>query len=148
MKSHKWRLYADNNTEKEIVDQLRSSGMDVLWVADKPELRRQIDDSFHYQKARELRRYLITHDADFWNDRNFPLKECPGLIEIATRDIEIGKYLVVLLRKIVGDYNPLPEPLYLDGVKIRVTNEGVTIKMVDHDTQKVTTETWIWKDIV
>src|SRR5512142_276606 len=101
MKSYKWRLYADNNTEKEIVDQLRNSDMDVLWVAEQPELHRQTDDTLHYQKARELNRYLITHDEDFWNDRNFPLKTCPGLILLTTTDTDIGKYLVVLLRKLL-----------------------------------------------
>jgi hypothetical protein len=83
----------------------------------------------------------------FWNDRNFPLKTCPGLILLATQDTEIGKYLVVLLRKLVRDYNPLDQALSLDEVKIRLTNEGVTIKMVDRDTQKVSTETWLWKEL-
>jgi predicted nuclease of predicted toxin-antitoxin system len=147
MKSYKWRLYADNNTEKEIVEHLRDAEMDVLWVAENSDLRRQTDDIFHYRKAKELKRYLVTHDADFWDDKRYPLQGCPGLVLLATNDTELGKYLVILLRKLLRDYNPLAEPLFLDGVKIRLTNEGVTIKMVDHDSQKVTNETWAWKEL-
>ena len=31
--------------------------------------------------------------------------------------------------------------------KIRLTWESITIKMIDHDTQKKTTETWTWNDL-
>jgi hypothetical protein len=41
----------------------------------------------------------------------------------------------------------MPKPLKLDGVKIRLGNEGVTIRLVDRDTQKPTTETWLWSEI-
>ena len=58
---YKWRLYADNNIEREIVEHLRYSDMDVLWIAEVPDLRKQQDDTFHYQKARELGRYLLTN---------------------------------------------------------------------------------------
>ena len=147
MKSLKWRLYADNNLEKEIVDHLRKSRMDVCWVAEEPHLHREKDDAFHYRKARELGRHLVTHDGDFWSDPEYPLRSCPGLIILATTDACIAKWLVVLLRKLIRDYNPLPEPLKLDGVKVRLTNEGVTFRLVDHDTQKPTTDTWRWSDL-
>jgi predicted nuclease of predicted toxin-antitoxin system len=147
MKPLKWRLYADNNIEHEIVDHLRKSKMDVCWVAEEPDLRREKDDAFHYRKARELGRYLVTHDEDFWNDPKYPLLSCPGLIILATTDTSIAKWLVTLFRKLIRDYNPLPKPLKLDGVKIRLANEGVTIRLVDHDTQKPTTETWLWSEI-
>lgn len=143
---YKWRFYADNNIAQEIVGHLRASRMDVLWVAEDPKLLRQKDDSFHYRKAGELRRYLLTNDLDFWNDQKFPLKDCPGLVLLTTADNSLAKYLPVLLRKFIKDYNPLSEPLYLNGVKIKVGGEGFVIKMVDHDTQKVATESWAWKE--
>jgi len=144
---YKWRFYADNDITREVVDHLRAADMDVVWVAEVPELRKQKDDSFHYRRASQLRRYLLTDDMDFWNDQKFPIKDCPGLVLLTTSDRSIAKYLPVLLRKLIRDYNPLPEPLYLDGVKIKVSGEGIVIKMVDRDTQKVTTESWAWKDV-
>ena len=130
-----------------IVDHLRGSGFDVLWVAELPELRRQNDNSFHYQKARELGRYLVTHDADFWDDQKHPLKESPGVVILATQDSLLAKYLPVLLRKLVRDYNPTVEPLFLEGVKINLSAERIVIKMVDRDTQKVTTDSWAWQEL-
>jgi predicted nuclease of predicted toxin-antitoxin system len=145
---YKWRLYADNNVEKEIVGYLRSSGFDVLWIAEAPELQKQKDDIFHYANARKLGRYLITRDSDFWNDQKHPLKESPGSIILDTKDTSIAKYLPVLLRKLVQDYNPTSEALYLDAMKIRLSSEGIVIKMVDRDTQKVATESWAWADLL
>ncbi len=145
---YKWRLYADNNIAREIIDYLRAADMDVIWVAEVPDLRKQKDDSFHYRRTAQLRRYLLTDDMDFWNDRKFPIKDCPGLVLLTASDTSLARYLPVLLRKLIGNYNPLPEPLYLDGVKIKVGGEGIVIKMVDRDTQKVTTESWARKDVV
>jgi predicted nuclease of predicted toxin-antitoxin system len=60
----RWRLYADNNIEKEIIGFLREEEFDVLAVGKDAQLRHQ-EDEFHYQKARQLDRYLVTHDGDF-----------------------------------------------------------------------------------
>lgn len=144
---YKWRFYTDNNVEKEVVGYLRSSGFDVLWVAEVPELQRQEDDDFHYENARKLGRYLITHDPDFWNDQKHPLRESPGLIILDTKDSSIAKYLPVLLRKLVQDYNPTSKALYLDAVKIRLSSKGIAIKMLDRDTQKVAIENWAWAEL-
>ncbi len=67
---YKWRLYADENIEKDVVDALRRAGFDVLWVAEQPDLRRHKDDRVHFDKARELGRYLLSSDTDFWPDEN------------------------------------------------------------------------------
>jgi hypothetical protein len=145
---YKWCFYADNNIAREIVEHLRTHGMDVLWIAEVPKLLRQIDDTFHYRRAGKLRRYLLTNDIHFWDDHKFPLKDCPGLVLLTTTDNSLAKYLPMLLRKVLKDYNPTSEPLYLNGVKIKVGGEGIVIKMVDHDTQKVATESWAWKEVV
>lgn len=145
---YKWRLYADNNVEREVVEHLRRSDMDVLWIAEDPDLQRQQDDAFHYQKARALGRYLLTRDLDFWDDRRHSLQSSPGVIIINTDDAIAARYLPILLRKLIQDYNPLPKPLYLDGVKVRLDSSGVTVKMIDQDTQKVTTDSWSWNDLI
>jgi hypothetical protein len=51
----KWRLYADNNIEKAIVEYLRQDEFDVLAVGENLRLRHH-EDEFHYQKARQLGR--------------------------------------------------------------------------------------------
>jgi predicted nuclease of predicted toxin-antitoxin system len=147
-KKYKWRMYADNNIAREIVDYLRRAGIDVLWISEVPELKRQQEDTFHYRKAAQFKRYLLTHDLDFWNDRKHPLKESPGTIIVATDDLDVGKQLPVVLETLLSDYNPMAEPIYLDGIKIKVDAEGITMKFVDHDTQKVTIESWKWTDLL
>ena len=135
---YKWRFYADNNIGPEIVKHLRGSAMDVLWVGDAPELQCR-DDTFHYRKAAELKRYLLTYDMHFWNDRNFPIKESPGVIILAIRDASVAKLLPVILRKAI-DAIPEPGPKYLYGKKIKITTKGATVKELDRDSQKVSDE--------
>jgi hypothetical protein len=38
-------------------------------------------------------------------------------------------------------------PLTLEGVNIRLSSEGVTIRMIDHDTQQPSTDSWLWSDL-
>lgn len=147
-RTYKWRLYADNNIERQLVEKLRRSHMDVLWVAEVPDLRKQRDDAFHYHKARELNRYLLTRDLDFWDDRRHPLQSSPGVIILSIDDVAVANCLVIVLRKLIQDYNPVPEPFYLDGIKIKLDAGGITFKMVDYDTQKVTTDSWSWEDLM
>jgi len=146
-RKYKWRIYADNNVEKEVIDHLRSSNIDVLWIAEHPQLKREQNDEYHYAKARELQRYLLTRDLDFWNDRRFPLKDSPGVIILTSKNIEASKDLLVLLRKLIDDYNPLDRPLYIDGLKIKLDTEGLMIKCIDRDTQTVSVERWSWSDL-
>jgi predicted nuclease of predicted toxin-antitoxin system len=55
----------------------------VLAVGEEAELRNREDD-FHYQKARQFDRYILTHDDDFWDDRRFPLRQslAPMLVQV------------------------------------------------------------------
>jgi len=74
--------------------------------------------------------------------------ESPGLVILDTKDPSIAKYFPVLLRKLIQDYNPTSKALYLDQVKIRLSSEGIVIKMLDRDTQKVATESWAWAELI
>ena len=139
MKKYKWRLYADHNIEKELVDYLRSSGFDVLWVIEDKYLEQQKDDSFHYQMARKRRMYLLTKDKDFWDDRIYPIQNSPGVIILTTTDISVSKYFPLILRNWVRDYSD-PEPAYLYGLKIKIGAEEVIVKWIDSDTQKIRIE--------
>ena len=122
--------------------------MDVLWITEVSELRRQRDDSFHYQQARELKRYLLTRDEDFWDDQRHPLMSSPGVIVLSSEGADIAKLLVIALRALLQDFNLSPEPILLDQIKVRLTGEGFVIKMVDHDTQQKTVDSWSWKDVI
>lgn len=41
------------------------------------------------------------------------------------------------------EYNPLEEPLYLDGMKFKLNANGITLRILGHDIQTVTTDTWL-----
>jgi hypothetical protein len=139
----KWRLYADNNIEQEIVQYLKSeAGFNVLSVAEDSDLRHR-EDEFHYDKARQLGRYLLTHDDDFWDDRRFPLHASPGVIIIPKNEEGQAKYFPVLLRKIIDvDYNVDGGPRHLGTMKIKLSWDGMTYK-----TSTQGTETVSWVDL-
>jgi predicted nuclease of predicted toxin-antitoxin system len=139
MKKYKWRLYADHNIEKELVEYLRSLKFDVLWIMEDKDLKCQIEDSFHYNKAKQLKRYLITKDNDFWDDHTYSIQNSPGVIILTTTDISVSKYLPVILRNWVRDYSD-HEPAYLYGIKIKIGSEEVIVKWIDDDTQKIRIE--------
>lgn len=129
----KWRLYADNNIEKEIVRFLREEDFDVLFVAEDAALRHH-EDEFHYARAKQLDRYLLTHDADFWDDKLFPLQQSPGLIIVPENEEGMAKYFPILLRKIVEqDYNLDGGARHLGGGKFRLTWDGMSYKLRQAD---------------
>jgi hypothetical protein len=122
--------------------------MDVLWISEDPKLKRQQDDNFHYQKAKQLHRYLLTRDQDFWDDRKHSLAASPGMLIISSVSMDVAKYLPIVLRKLVDATNPLAEPLTLEGLKVKMGSESFSIKGIDKDTQRVTTDTFKWGELV
>jgi predicted nuclease of predicted toxin-antitoxin system len=143
----KWRLYADNNIEKETVEYLREERFDVLAVGDDQRLRRQ-EDEFHYDKARQLDRYLLTHDDDFWDDRRFPLRQSPGVIILPKNEEGMTKLFPVLLRKIIErDYNVDNGSRHLVGRKFRLTWDGMTYKASLSDGTIQPSDTVSWVDL-
>jgi len=147
MKKYKWRIYADENIDKEIIKSLRSSNIDVLWVTEDNSLIKQKDDLFHYKKARKLKRYLLTKDKDFWCDSKYLLHESPGVIIITTQNKNIASSLILLLKNLVDNYNPLDEPIYLNKLKVKLSDSGITLKILDHATQKKIVKFWNWEDL-
>jgi len=146
MTKYKWRLYADENIEKDIVEALRKAKIDVLWVVEEKSLRKQKDDFFHYKKSNQLGRFFLTKDEEFWPDRKYPLHKSPGVIIISSQDKDIGALLIILLRKLISQYNPAQEPIRLEGIKIRLSEEGIYLRALDPDTQKKVNEFWKWED--
>lgn len=146
-KPYKWRIYADNNIELALVEFLRKKNFDVLWVGEISAWKHR-DDVFHYNNAMRLERYLLTRDIDFWNDHRFPIQESPGVLIITTKDISIAKYLPILLRKLVNEAMLLfREHLYLYGFKIKLNFEGIEIKFMDHDLQRINIKKFKWREL-
>ena len=94
-----------------------------------------------------MRRYLLTHDEDFWYDRRYPMRTSPGLIILPRNDEALAKYFPGLLQNLVRESSTRDEPLYLDCTKTRLTWESITIKTIDRNTQKTTSETFTWKEL-
>ncbi len=119
----------------------------MLAVGENQKLKHQ-EDEFHYQKARQLGRYLLTHDDDFWDDRRFPLRHSPGVIIIPKNEEGMTKLFPVLLRKIIErDYNVDGGDRRLGGMKIRLTWEGMTHKASYSDGTVQDSETFSWVDL-
>jgi predicted nuclease of predicted toxin-antitoxin system len=143
----KWRFYADNNIESHIIDHLRGADFDVLAVSGRPGAQNS-GDGFHYEQARQLDRYLLTHDDDFWDDRRFPLRQSPGVVILPKDEEGQAKYFPVLLRKIIErDYNIDNGPRHLHGSKIRLTWDGMTHKAALADGTVQASETFSWVDL-
>ena len=145
---YKWRIYADHNVEASCVRILRANKIDVLYVNERPKLKRQRDDRrFHTREARKLGRYLLTRDEDFWFDRQIPLHESPGVILLKIPDPVDAARAVVVLRIIVRFAGKSFEgPYYLDEMKVKLSQEGIRIHYLDDDTQKKKSVFGPWED--
>jgi predicted nuclease of predicted toxin-antitoxin system len=81
-KSKKTRFLADENIEPWALHVMRHRHFDVI-DCDRAKFR-GLEDRQVFRKAWQLKRVLVTHDADFLNDSQFPLRECAGLLVLPT----------------------------------------------------------------
>ena len=73
------RFYLDEHIELATVEFLRLRRHNVFHaVLDGGHMRR--GDNFHFAEARHQNRILVTRDRDFDNNREFPLRNHPGVI--------------------------------------------------------------------
>ena len=80
------RIYADANLPAGVIAAMRHDlQWDVLFVLEDDDLRRAPDRE-HYRRARELGRTLITLDRDFFDERDFPLADSPGVVVLSAPD--------------------------------------------------------------
>ena len=119
----------------------------MVWVKDDKQLLKHKDDKAQLQRAREQGRYFVTNDTGFWDDSAYPLKDSPGTIILTAKDVKMEPWIVRLLRKSLVDFNLAPEPLTLDGMKVKLSDQGIDVKGVDHDTQKKVTEHFDWREL-
>ena len=74
------RVYVDANVPAGLVGFMRTRlHWDVLFVVEHDDLRRA-SDAYHYRRARDLGRTLITLDHDFLDDPGFPPDESGGVL--------------------------------------------------------------------
>jgi predicted nuclease of predicted toxin-antitoxin system len=118
------RIYVDANVPAPLVAHMRVAlDWDVLWVIEEAELRRA-PDLKHYRLAHQLRRTLVTMDADFLDDKRFPPAEGSGVLVIQAPN---QRELVALVDRIDHALFPRdrPEPsaLPLDGQKLHAHSD-------------------------
>ncbi len=74
------RFYVDECLSRLTAEFLRQRGHNATHVVDQGSAGR--GDAFHYARARETRRILVTRDADFSNEREYPFARHPGVINV------------------------------------------------------------------
>jgi len=90
------RVYVDANVPAGLVSFMRTRlHWDVLFVIEHDDLRRA-RDGYHYRRARELHRTLITLDRDYLDDRKFPPAESGGVLVLTAP--EANGYRALLKR--------------------------------------------------
>jgi len=105
------------------------------------------DYRFHVRNADRLRRYILTRDEDFWNDHKVPLAECPGVIFIKVAQAEEAAWAVVTLRNMYRLFTRI----YRDGFglykrKVKLTEEAITLRLLDSATGRARTVLSPWPD--
>jgi predicted nuclease of predicted toxin-antitoxin system len=120
-------LLLDENLEAEIINDLQTIRDFRVTVgsagAGDPEL---------WDQARTLGAVLVTTDGDFWNDRNYPLAQSPGVIIVSGQTASEKGYafaLAVVRYGVIEHWRKVPG--WLRGMKLRATREGIRGKWWD-----------------
>lgn len=95
------KLYADENIRYGIVSALRFQGINIKHAIDVK--LRSKDDHAHFQYAKKTKRWLLTTDRDFLNNRNFPFEQIKGIIIVPNtgEDLVAGRVMAWLKYELV-----------------------------------------------
>ncbi len=99
----KVRCYADHNVDYSIIEALRMKKYDVESAKD---IRADNQpDNFHFRRAFQTKRVLITLDKDFLNNDKFPLHQTRGIIilNVDTSNIAHLARAVEIIYVILGE---------------------------------------------
>lgn len=139
------RLYLDNNVPGSFVKPLARQGIDAVHA--DSEGWSGHDDSFHWQKARELSRTLVTCDLHFWDDQKFPLHDSAGVVILATGARQEWTNALGLLQRFVDSLKTFVRGpgggRILTRSKIRLSTDRVVWRMLTHES-KVSEDAWSW----
>jgi len=122
----KLKLYADASVPVPIIKELRGAKIPVQSALE--EGLSNLDDQAIIATAKKQGKVLLTMDADFWDDREFPLHQAHGIIfvDVSPSDIEGILAAVGLLYRCFAERYPLD---WWQGMKARATPESFVLKI-------------------
>jgi hypothetical protein len=95
------RVYVDANMPAGLVSAMRNElGWDVLFVLEEDAFRRAVD-SFHFHRAYDLGRTLITLDHDFLDDQRFPPDLTGGVIVCSAPDERMLRLMLTHIDRVI-----------------------------------------------
>jgi hypothetical protein len=129
----KARFYADASIPRQIVEEFRAHGLDMQW-AHADGIGTHPDGNIYgkvrrrgYLKVKSRRRVLLTMDRDFWDDREYPLQDTPGVIFVDLPPDQVGRAIDGLARCYALFIEHFPGDWWT-GVKVRVTEHSFAIR--------------------
>lgn len=124
--SKKLKLYADASVPLPIIKELRGAKIPIQSALE--EGLSTDDDWTIMGAAKRQGKVLLTTDADFWDDRKFPLHQAHGIIfvDVSPSDIEGILAALGLLYGCFAQRYPLD---WWQAMKARATPQGFTLKI-------------------
>ena len=139
------RLYLDSNIPESVVANLKQAGVDCVH-ARQLGLERAADEA-HWEEARRLKRYLVTCDLHFWDDRRYPLHESPGVVILDTGSKQDWSRSLTLLLRFIDYLRSFTEGMdggaLAERGKIRLTASRITWRLLTFRSE-ITTEVFDW----
>lgn len=128
-RSKHMKLYADEDIEDEIVEILRSDGINIKGARELPGHRGK-PDSFHADFAFKEERFLVTRNGkDYWDDRAVPMNQLHGIIVIDADPRDTIAYMTAIVS--LAAFVPYAD--FHVGSKMKISPTGVTKKSLDED---------------
>lgn len=132
------RIYADMDVPKYLIDYARDKlKWDIFWVKENTELTEQ-HDYFHFEKARQMKRILLSFDEAFYKSRRFKSHETKGIIIFSNPGKSQLDNLIILIRinELLTDllrHNPRA----MNGIKIKATTKGFALHTLSESSKKI-----------
>lgn len=82
------KIYADEDIPARVVQFLRNEfSWNVRYVCEEENLQKK-DDLYHYRRAREENRIILTRDKDYLDPIRFPFHKSSGVIIIEEKNVD------------------------------------------------------------
>jgi predicted nuclease of predicted toxin-antitoxin system len=126
----RWYIYADEHIEKSTIDSLRKAGFNILSVIETSEYQGK-DDNFHYNKARQLNRFLLTRDQGFWDNKKYPLRTSPAIIIVTTKDSKIDVEMLIAFRAMLYAFLTPQRGVRNSQIKFKLSETNINYQYID-----------------
>jgi predicted nuclease of predicted toxin-antitoxin system len=130
----KLKLLADENLPHQVITELRSAHVLVKTAAENNLCG--VSDTVLLTYTKNAGMVLLTLDADFWSDRNFPLKEGGGVIWLDVNDSDIQGALRAF-GLIYGTFAKSFGGNWSRGLKARACSDRFYLKMVSSEGRRI-----------